>query len=170
MSTSSGAIAIVAVMALCGIVFPVTAHAQLSSSPLAPGIYDCLRSVCVKQSAHYELKKIGDSVLEYGANAANRDVIVEYISPEVVRISGIVADLKSMSDGLCQAAQRCIDHYNDRADVGTMYIDEELHQIKLRHYVNPRLVNAMVVAGVIIRFQEALRIQKAEFAARLAVK
>jgi hypothetical protein len=157
-------------MALYGIIPPATAHAQLSSSPLAPGIYDCLRSVCAKQSAHYELKKIGDSVLEYGGNAGNRDVIVEYISPEVVCISGIVADLKSTNDQLCQTAQRCIDFYNSRADVGTMYIDDQQHQIKLRHYVNPRLVNAMVVAGVIIRFQEALRQQKSEFAARLAVK
>jgi hypothetical protein len=96
--------------------------------------------------------------------------MVEYISPEVVCISGIVAELKSMNDGLCQTAQRCIDRYNDHADIGTMYIDDERHQIRLRHYVNPRLVNAMAVAGVIIRFQEALRIQKAEFATRLAVK
>jgi hypothetical protein len=125
--------------------------AQLTSSPLEPGLYDAM-----KRTTNVIL--ISNDVMRLGTTR------IEYVSPEQVTISAVVG---MVSGGSVGRVEKLVGSYNDHATLGTMTIDED-GMVRIYQNVNPKQVGIAGTARLVMIFNDVERQQRAAFDEYLA--
>ena len=128
-----------------------SAFAQLTNSPLEPGLYEYCQS------------KLPGVALVDSRHISTDAVDVEWVSPEQITISATVT---SNSNG--KEAEEIVSRFNDQASVGTMKIEGK--SIELVHHVNPKLVRQDAIVRLIVQFTSEVNRQKKEFGELMAAK
>jgi hypothetical protein len=122
--------------------------AQLTSSPLEPGLYDTMKRTT-------SVTLIGNDVMRLGTTR------IEYVSPEQVTVSAVVID--ASDKGIRQKVERLVSEYNEHATLGTMTIDAN-GRVTIYQHLNPKQVNVARMAKVVVLFNGAIAEQSRRFA------
>lgn len=134
-------------LAAAALLSSITLSAQLTSSPLEPGLYNQMQF----DGAHVTL--IDDSTMRYW------DVTIQWESSEQITLSAEIAQLQPTTD----AVEARIADYNVGGAVGTLRIEERSGTILLEHHLNPRLSNTAQIASAVEYFESNARRLSASF-------
>ncbi len=127
-----------------------SSFAQLTSSPLEPGLYDFMKS-------RTNVSLVDDNHMKAGAAE------IAWISPEQITISAPVARVTDRAK-----AEKMIAFFNESSSVGTLTIENGM--IVMTHSVNPKLTNNGQIAQVVAAFNSEYARQTVKFAEPIAAK
>ena len=138
------------------IVLAATASGQLTSSPLEPGLYDCLRA----RTRNVVL--VSDKAMQFARTN------VDWKSPVQITLRSVIAHYECQSDETQRRIAAKVDEYNSSAGVGTLSFDEASGDVVMVHHLNPTLSNVDRMADVVEMFNDAANQQAAIFSPELA--
>jgi hypothetical protein len=127
------------------------ADAQITSSPLEPGMYDWLKS------RHAPGVQLLDNT-----RMTLPTLSAEWISPEQITLTAVVAEFGSMTETLRSRIERRVSEYNVNAPVGTLVVVDG-GTIRMIHFLNPKLSTPSQMAVALATFDAALEEQRKSF-------